>query len=195
MYSSLKFGTILSRGWQFFHLLNSVTSRSPVRPVNITKFFCSVPRHGKTLFEVVAKTPNKRNQSPCYRSLAQKLQDEGNKSVYLERIRRSVDVEQDLQSLETEMLQEISIALRKQADKTNWAFFQLEQVQNQLHSLNNHLLHDGNLVREFNKLRDVADQERKKLLIHRQACGFRTGNLRVIEQLYPLPPKLPEPLK
>ena len=104
-------------------------------------------------------------------------------------------MEQDLQSLETEMLQEISIALRKQADKTNWAFFQLEQVQNQLHSLNNHLLHDGNLVREFNKLRDVADQERKKLLIHRQACGFRTGNLRVIEQLYPLPPKLPEPLK
>ena len=42
---------------------------------------------------------------------------------------------------------------------------------------------------EFNRLRALAETARRNLMIHRQACGFKTDNFRSVLELYPIGPE------
>eukprot|EP01134_Creolimax_fragrantissima_P004447 CFRG4447T1 len=145
----------------------------------------------------MAKAPRKQDDGPCFRTLAKDVQNEGKKSVYLDRIRRKVDVEQELKTLEMEVLEEIAVSLGRTGDKTNWSFYKLEEAER---SLDVFMEREGegdakeriSKIREFNRLREIAYEERRKLLIHRQACGFKSGNWQTIDKSYPLPARRKE---
>jgi hypothetical protein len=42
----------------------------------------------------------------------------------------------------------------------------------------------------YNKAREVALNARWEMTIHRQACGFVSNNYNIIEELYPMPPRI-----
>ncbi|KNC72731.1 hypothetical protein SARC_14709 [Sphaeroforma arctica JP610] len=162
---------------------------------------CRAKVEPHSLSQYLAKAPRSTVQTPCHQTLAKEVQDEGAQSEYLNRIRRKVDPEQDIKSLELEVLEEIALSLGKTADKANWSFYQLEVAQKKVRDHIQLYGRDKNgpraaerldLIRKYNEVRETAYEERRKLVIHRQACGFRTGNWQMIEKMYPLPHRILE---
>lgn len=99
-----------------------------------------------------------------------------------------VTVEEQLETLEKEIIQETGSALRRSEDKVNWALLRLEIKGKEI----NESVHDNKrreAISEFNRLRQDALVARRDLTIHREAAGMRIKNWERMERLYPIPPR------
>ena len=123
-------------------------------------------------------------KDPPWKRLVEELKDQGYESVYLDRLRASLDVAQQHAILEKEIVQEMAYALGKSAAKVNHALLELELLQERLRADPTPEERDA-LLEAFADKREEAVRLRRDLLIHREALGIRRNQ--VLEQLYPIP--------
>ena len=123
-------------------------------------------------------------KDPPWKRLVEELKDQGYDSVYLDRLRASLDVAQQHAILEKEIVQEMAYALGKSAAKVNHALLELELLQERLRADPTPEERDA-LLEAFAHKREEAVRLRRDLLIHREALGIRRNQ--VLEQLYPIP--------
>lgn len=120
---------------------------------------------------------------PPWKRLVEELKDQGYESIYLDRLRASLDVQQQHGVLEKEIIQEMAYALGKTAAKVNHALLELELLQRELSSAASK--EEREELREaFRLKRAEAIERRRELLIHREALGIRRND--VLEKLYPI---------
>lgn len=128
---------------------------------------------------------------PVYKKLAAELIEHGIESRYLARVSARVTPEQELETLEAELAQEMAGALGRSEDRLNLALAELELcLARYARAVRNHAA-----AGELAALMDAHDAQRtvalarfRDLLIHREAVGFRRNQ--ILHELYPLPPKL-----
>jgi hypothetical protein len=126
--------------------------------------------------------------------LAADLIAQGIESKYLARVLARVTPEQELDSLRTEIAQEIAQALGRSEDRVNLALAELELLRARYERAVASGAQDGEreaLARAHEGQRAVARARLHELLIHREAIGFRRNQ--VLYELYPIPPRLPHP--
>ena len=140
-----------------------------------------------------AKPPKK--EQPAWKRLAAMIQDDQNthsESVYAARLRAAHDPKDHVEKIEEEIMEEMAGALGRTADKCNYKFLLLEREGIKLDRLiASRAGKDGEIeatVSSFNALRKEAEDARRELMIHRQACGFKTGNHQQVQDMWPLPP-------
>lgn len=125
---------------------------------------------------------------PPWEKLARELQAQGIDSTYMARVQARVTPEQQLATVEVEILQEIAGALGRSEDRVNLALAECELLAARHASASGVLR--GELARAFNAQREVARARVRDLLIHREAAGFRRNQL--LNELYPIPAPLVE---
>lgn len=120
---------------------------------------------------------------PPWKRLVEELKDQGYESIYLDRLRASLDVQQQHGVLEKEIIQEMAYALGKTAAKVNHALLELELLQRELSLAASR--EERQVLRDaFRLKRAEALERRRELLIHREALGIRRND--VLEKLYPI---------
>lgn len=130
-------------------------------------------------------------RSPAHKKLAAELIEHGIESKYLERVSARVTPEQQLDSLEAEIAQEMASALGRTEDRLNLALAELELHMaryEQAKAKGAHASQLDELRAAFNAQRAVAQERLRELAIHREAVGFRRNQ--ILNELYPIPPKL-----
>ena len=151
------------------------------------------------LLEYCARPP--RKQEPSWRNLASKLKhgasfDDASKD-HIEKIKPQFDVSDSLAKLEEELQEEMAVALGKTGDKCVYYFKLLDRAHEEylMKKDEKHCSLEERVVaaQTFNVIRQEADAARRNLIIHRQAIGFYWNNHKIIENQFPLPPKLKEP--
>ncbi|MFT3924005.1 MAG: hypothetical protein QM778_15835 [Myxococcales bacterium] len=129
-------------------------------------------------------------REPAWQRLANELAQQGVESAYLERIRRRVDPEQELRSLEHEIAGEVARALGATEDKLNLALAELDLRAHELALARRGAPGASALdaaIERFNRQREEAERRRRDLVIHREAAGFRRNQ--VIYDNFPIPPR------
>jgi hypothetical protein len=123
-------------------------------------------------------------QEPPWKRLVEELKDEGYESIYLDRLRATLDVAQQHAILEKEIIQEMAYALGQSAAKVDHVLLELELIERALGTET-----DPNEIGSLLTVHDAKRQEafrlRRDLLIHREALGIRRND--VLERLYPVP--------
>lgn len=122
---------------------------------------------------------------PPWKRLVEELKDQGYESVYLDRLRGTLDAAQQHAILEKEIVQEIAYALGQSAAKVDHALLQLELLAGELEKASTPE-HRAVVLDAFLAQRDEALRLRRDLLIHREAVGIRRND--ILERLYPIPP-------
>lgn len=122
---------------------------------------------------------------PPWKRLVEELKDQGYESIYLDRLRVSLDVQQQHAILEKEIIQEMAYALGRTASKVDHALLELELIARRLRDETNPGAKRA-LVDDYNAKREEAIALRRDLIIHREAIGMRLN--KEIERLYPVPP-------
>jgi hypothetical protein len=126
---------------------------------------------------------------PRWQRLVRELQDRGFESLYLDRLRSRIDVEQAQTELEQEIRYEMACALGRAEEKLNLALLRLELAHAEIEAAGT-LAERKRLVRSYNQLRERAVQARFDFMVHREAVGIRRND--VLESLYPIPKRRPE---
>mmetsp|Transcript_22532 Transcript_22532/g.45018 ORF Transcript_22532/g.45018 Transcript_22532/m.45018 type:complete len:192 (+) Transcript_22532:171-746(+) len=85
-----------------------------------------------------------------------------------------------VKSIEEELQESVAAALRKSGHKVEAAIAECKRLADEGE--------EGGEER-FEEARKKAHHCRWEFMIHRQACGFVSGNSKKIEELYPIPPK------
>jgi hypothetical protein len=126
-----------------------------------------------------------------FKQLAEALAAHGVQSPYLARIETRIAQQQRLELLQTELNQDLAGALGQTDLRVNFALAELELRKARYERA----LRDGVPERErsalasaFNQQRLAAEKCLRELLIQREAVGFRRNQ--VLEELYPIAPKL-----
>ncbi len=121
---------------------------------------------------------------PPWKQLVEELKDQGYESLYLDRLRARLDVEQQQAILEKEIIQEMAYALAQSAAKVDHALLQLELLERALEAEV-----DPTKVSELAAQHELKRQEalgrRRDLLIHREALGIRRNDC--LAQMYSVP--------
>jgi predicted type IV restriction endonuclease len=120
--------------------------------------------------------------------LAADLAEQGVESVYMERIRRRVDAEQELKQLEQELAGEMARALGKTEHALNLALAELELLEARFVRLERAragVLALEQAAQAFNAQRTLAERRLRDLVIHREAVGFRRNQQ--LYELFPIP--------
>jgi hypothetical protein len=121
---------------------------------------------------------------PPWKQLVEELKDQGYESIYLDRLRACLDVEQQQAILEKEIIQEMAYALGQSAAKVDHALLELELLERALETeLDSERF--GEVASEHEAKRQEALRRRRDLLIHREALGIRRNDC--LEQMYPVP--------
>jgi len=124
---------------------------------------------------------------PAWKSLVEKLTDEGYESPYLTRLRERYGVvprgQSGAEALEYEILSEMASALGRAEDKVNVALLELELAARACDAGGD----DPESVAVYNAKREHALRVRRDLLIHRDALRF-PRDPRFLQN-YPIPPK------
>jgi len=126
--------------------------------------------------------------------LAEELRDHGVQSEYLARVDARLDREQQLENLQKEIAQEMASALGRTDMRVNLALAELELCKARYERAARSgaaLGERQSLAQAFNAQRALAQARLRDLLIHREAIGFRRNQ--VLNELYPIPPRLPVP--
>jgi len=118
---------------------------------------------------------------PAWKSLVRQLVDEGHQSPYLERLRERYDVQLPGETIERELLREMSSALGRAEDKVNLRLLELELLGRRCDERG-----DRESALAFNAKRDEARRAKRDLLIHRDALRFRRDPS--FDGRYPIPP-------
>jgi len=122
-------------------------------------------------------------KDPPWKRLVEELKDQGYESIYLDRLRASLDVEQQHAILEIEIVQEMAYALGRSAAKVDHALLQLELLQRELPTCASAEQRNA-LLRAIETKRNEALALRRDLLIHREALGIRRNE--ILETMYPI---------
>jgi hypothetical protein len=125
-----------------------------------------------------------------WKKLAADLAEQGVESVYLERIRRRVDPEQELRQLEHELAGEMARALGRTEDVLNLALAELDLLEARFARLRQaNVGHEllAEAAAAFNAQRALAEKRLRDLVIHREAVGFRRNQQ--LYELFPIPPR------
>ena len=122
-------------------------------------------------------------QDSPWKRLVEELTDTGFESIYLDRLRASLDVEQQHAILEKEIVQEMAYALGRSAAKVDHALLELEILQRELDSSTLPAQRDA-LRQAIKGKRREALRLRRELLIHREALGIRRND--ILETMYPI---------
>jgi hypothetical protein len=128
-----------------------------------------------------------------FKRLASELIAHGVQSEYLARVEARISREQQLETLQAELTQEIAGALGRTDTRVNLAFAELQLCRvrydkAQRDSAPRETVSE--LARAFNAQRKVAQARLRELQIQREAIGFRRNQ--ILNELYPLPPRLEE---
>jgi hypothetical protein len=126
-----------------------------------------------------------------FKRLATELQAHGVESQYLARVEAYLTPEQQLESLQLELVREVANALGRSEMRVNLALAELE-----LHKARyDRALAQGSpraecvgLIEAYNAQRKVVQARVRDLLIHREALGFRRNQ--ILNELYPIPAAL-----
>lgn len=128
---------------------------------------------------------------PVYKKLAAELIEHGIESSYLARVSARVTPEQQLETLEAEVAQEMAGALGRSEDRLNLALAELELCMARY----TRAVHEQAAPERLAQLMQAHDAQRavvlgrfRDLLIHREAVGFRRNQ--ILHELYPIPAKL-----
>lgn len=122
-------------------------------------------------------------KDPPWKRLVEELKDQGYESIYLDRLRASLDVEQQHAILEKEIVQEMAYALGRSAAKVDHALLELELLERELKRCDSPVAREV-LRQAIDVKREEALARRRDLLIHREALGIRRND--VLEKLYPI---------
>lgn len=129
-----------------------------------------------------------------YKHLASELLAHGVDSPYLARLQAHAHVEDRLEVVNVEHHQEMASALGRSEFRVNLAFVELDVCRARYDAALGRGANAAELARlvmAFNVQRQVVNQRLRELLIHREAIGFHRNE--ILEELYPLQPKLPLP--
>lgn len=121
--------------------------------------------------------------------LVTQLIDRGYESDLLDRLRPHFSVEESHAVVENEIRQEIAVALGRSGMKVDVMLLQLELVERELDALDartpDAATHGRALEEKHDALRQVAEQRRWELKIHREAVGLRDH--RQLREQWPIP--------
>lgn len=131
-------------------------------------------------------------REPPWKRLVEELKGIGYESVYLDRLRATLDTAEQHAILEKEIIQEMAYALGKSAAKVDHALLELELIERDLSSATDPPRR-RELLEAFVAKRDQALRLRRDLLIHREAIGIRRND--ILERTYPVPPPPIEPAR
>lgn len=129
-----------------------------------------------------------------FKRLASELIAHGVQSEYLARVEARISREQRLETLHAELTQEIAGALGRTDMRVNLAFAELQLCRARYEKAQRAGAPRATLtelVQAFNAQRKVAQARLRELQIQREAIGFRRNQ--ILNELYPMPPKLEEP--
>eukprot|EP00658_Telonema_sp_P-2_P007200 TRINITY_DN12681_c0_g1_i1.p1 TRINITY_DN12681_c0_g1~~TRINITY_DN12681_c0_g1_i1.p1 ORF type:complete len:270 (+),score=69.25 TRINITY_DN12681_c0_g1_i1:161-970(+) len=131
------------------------------------------------------------DEDQIHKRMISKLQAEEYSSPLMDRICQRVSIESQVEEQEQEVLQEIAGALRRTEGHLLMACLELEVAGHKADAAaaggcSKEELKEA--VDHFNALIQPTLQRRYEMTVHRQSCGFRTGNYNLMEQLYPIPP-------
>ncbi|MEM9727454.1 MAG: hypothetical protein AAF997_02635 [Myxococcota bacterium] len=126
-------------------------------------------------------------KDPPWKRLVEELKDQGYESIYLDRLRATLDVQQQHAILEKEIVQEMAYALGRSAAKVDHALLDLELLVRDLQEAQTQLRR-SEVMNAFRRRREDAIRLRRDLLIHREAVGIRRND--ILERMYPIPPPL-----
>ncbi|MEM8606614.1 MAG: hypothetical protein AAGF92_05890 [Myxococcota bacterium] len=126
-------------------------------------------------------------KDPPWKRLVEELKDQGYESIYLDRLRATLDVRQQHAILEKEIVQEMAYALGRSAAKVDHALLELELLVRDLQDAQTQLRR-SEVMNAFRRRREDAIRLRRDLLIHREAVGIRRND--ILERMYPIPPPL-----
>lgn len=129
-------------------------------------------------------------REPPWKRLVEELKDQGYESVYLDRLRATLDVKQQHAILEKEIIQEMAHALGRSAARVDHALLELELIERALCSETDQPRKNA-LLSAHDAKREEALRLRRDLLIHREALGIRRNDC--LERLYPIPPRREDP--
>jgi len=115
--------------------------------------------------------------------LVEELKDQGFESIYLDRLRASLDVAQQHAILEKEIIQEMAYALGKSAAKVDHALLELELLHREMAEADSEAERRA-LQEAIEAKRQDALRLRRELLIHREALGIRRND--ILEKMYPI---------
>lgn len=122
-------------------------------------------------------------KNPPWKRLVEELKDQGYESIYLDRLRATLDVEQQHGILEKEIVQEMAYALGRSAAKVDHTLLELELLHRELGTCHSGQQREA-LRRAIQAKREEALQLRRDLLIHREALGIRRND--ILEKMYPI---------
>ena len=154
-------------------------------------------------FEYLARPPTK--STTAWTNLAHRVKggvEHSPSGVHIEKIKRegAFNVEDSIAKLEEELQEEMAVALGKTGDKCGYYFTLMTHAYEDYKRISNPQIKcEGNLedriiaAKTVNALRIKAEGARRDLIIHRQAIGFYWNNHRIVEEKFPLPPKLKIP--
>ena len=120
---------------------------------------------------------------PPWKRLVEELKDQGFESIYLDRLRASLDVAQQHAILEKEIIQEMAYALGKSAAKVDHALLELELLHREMAEADSEAERRA-LQEAIEAKRQDALRLRRELLIHREALGIRRND--ILEKMYPI---------
>lgn len=142
--------------------------------------------------ETPIKIPTTKAQSKTWERSAKLVQNTNIQTQYLEKIRQVHDPNQHVKTLEDELMGAMAEALRKQSNKI---YFEYNIMKEQLEI---YLDKSSSLKRRqeariiFNERCVAAKRAKWELIVHRQAIGFRIKNHDTVNDMFPIPPPLPE---
>jgi hypothetical protein len=128
-----------------------------------------------------------------FKRLASELIAHGVQSEYLARVEARISREQQLETLQIELTQEIAGALGRTDTRVNLAFAELQLCRARYDKANREGASRealSELAQAFNAQRKVAQARLRELQIQREAIGFRRNQ--ILNELYPVPPRLEE---
>jgi len=163
------------------------------------------------LMEYVAKPPSQN--VPAWTRLARNVKSpdatpsSSPDSKHLENIRKACDVEDTIGKLEHEFMEEMAGALGRTGNKAVYYFNEMRvaraafdridaealaaEESNPLHpsfSITAALSTRREAAQAYHRARQLAEDARRELIIHRQACGFIHNNYSIVENAFPLLP-------
>lgn len=123
-----------------------------------------------------------------FKRLASELKAHGVESHYLARVEKYLSPEEQLETLQVEIMREAASALGRSEMRVNLALAEL-----QLHKAryDRAIAEDSpaaSIVEAYNAQRKVAQARLRELLIQREALGFRRNQ--ILNELFPIPAKL-----
>ena len=137
------------------------------------------------------KAPALAPPAAAWQDLSAKLKSNGIDSKYAARLEARVVSAGcfSVEELEAEMMQEVASALSRTEDKLLIRLVRVESAQLDVAEAakGGSSAARAAAVAAFAAARGAAVDARREMTIHRQACGFRSGNYHTVEQTYPIP--------